>query len=220
MSDFKDQDAVERVLSGLRGVQARDGLERRVLAGVAARLSARRLRRRQMGWSLVTVVLAVGVWVGAWHGRTAVPGKRVVAASPRTLPAVKDVPAGGRGAPRVTPVAGSQAVSEVARRASGGLREEVQASERPVLSEASFPAPPLPLTEEERLLRIAARHGVTQELAVVPVSRLVPEDAQYRAQLQEFEDFFYVPPYVEPQSAAPAASTTKAGQPGENTGGL
>ena len=73
---------------------------------------------------------------------------------------------------------------------------------------ASFPAPPLPLTEQERLLLKVIHRGDPEEIAMLdPVVRA----GEHAADVAEFQEFFKPPP-LSPESEAEVAITKAKGE--------
>ena len=173
----RSDEAIDRVLSGLRDVQAPAGMERRVLAAMEERAAARAGYSWRM-WAfglaaavaLVAVVLAVPRRVQQ-HDVAAVK-----------LPVVMRVPA------PVAPVQKRNA--ESLRSAQNGLRHRTSRREEPAAEEAvatgGIPAPPMPLTEQEKLLLHLAHRSDPQELTPLIAEVRAKQGAEFDAEFQEF----------------------------------
>jgi hypothetical protein len=204
------EEAVEKVLAGLRNADAPGGMERRILDSLEA-LEDRAPARSGFGWRrmvpmwLVTprspVVTNSLVWgvalIGVFGLALAIPAIRRLGNPPALskvnvapvewLPprkpevAVKEV----RPVPRRPNVRSGELANLHASRAA----QEADSTESSALQEmhaASQPAPPLPLTEQERLLLRIAHRGDLEEVAVLnPVLRAA-RDADEKAEVQRF----------------------------------
>ncbi len=164
------EDAMEKVLAGLREVEAPDGMERRILAALEDRAKTKSesglswlrpmwLERQMIGRALVCgllwrEVVAVGLAISAFRRmeRAPVPSK---ADSPST-----GVRPSAESASPIATVAPSQGGVQAARkrgvtvvaRTSNGEVEAATDDDSVAMSEmraASHPAPPMPLTEQE-----------------------------------------------------------------------
>jgi hypothetical protein len=242
------EEAIEKVLAGLRDADAPAGMERRILDGLEERAAARS-RSGWRGWlpvwlvaparpvavgSLVCGAALAGIFVVALaipvirrlgHAPLQVKGSAVPAGSLREAnpEAAKSVrPALSRPGLRSLKVA--EAGETIVGGAEAGMARDLD-SDSVALDEmhaASRPAPPMPLTEQERLLLRLVHKDDPVELAMLD-SML---DAKLRA-LQDSEDkaefqrFFgqstkqVVPEQPATESAAPGQSTTEQAGPGQ-----
>jgi len=194
-------DAIEKVLAGLRNAEAAPGMEERLLRAVQGQVAAHsqanwgrwrpvwlKLPAHAASWSLACGLLAV-VAILQWH-----PGIRQRAAMPAGLK---------RASPSVTPFAPLTAgIAKVEQppssepRPRSSTKRDVRSAvpsyrhDAPAMREmqsASFPAPPMPLTEQEKLLLRMAHKGDPVELAT-----LIPElrDKQIAEGKAQFQSFF------------------------------
>lgn len=194
------EEAIERVLAGLREAEAPQGMERRILQAAQAQAVERK------SWT-------VAAWLGArpWA---------VAAAGVVMLSLAASFAGHGRGRNRIevasvkpnimsTAVAPAARLEEVhtegrpkrergalSRRSNAGEAkpEPLSAEDALAVSEMnapSKPAPPLPLTRQEKLLAEAVHQAGPEELA-----SLRPEvrDRQMELSRAEFHDFFEPPP--------------------------
>jgi hypothetical protein len=184
------EEAIERVLAGLRDVEAPAGMERRVLAAMEARAAARSGWR--WGLALACGVAAVVV-VGALMLRPArVRMERVAAVH--------------------APVAVPVRVEKVQRRnteilsfsqndanVGGGrkVRRMEVAEAAKIEQERGFPAPPMPLTEEEKLLLRVAHRMDPRELTPLNAEARERQEAEFD---EEFMEFFRVPVMAEEET--------------------
>jgi hypothetical protein len=229
------EEAIEKVLAGLRDADALDGMERRILDRLMDGLEERAAARSRSGWRRLLPIWLVAparpVAVGSLVCGIALAGMFVVALA---IPAIrrlghapvqskKDVahveslsPANSEVAKNAQPASSRSGVwsigqKKVGRSAAGA--EAVLDSDSVALEEmhaASYPAPPMPLTEQERLLLRLVHKDDPVELAMLD-SML---DSKIRA-LQDSEDkaefqrFFGQPT----KQAAPEQSVTEQAAP-------
>ena len=239
-------EAVEKVLAGLRDCDAPVGMERRILdaleehAAARARSGWRRLRLdwlglaprpmaiRSLAWGVaVAGVVAVAIAIPAIRrlGRGSAQSSalsvaqsppRSVAQSPTRSSAqfpahsgIDRVAAGSlaratpRDLPRSSGRAGEQAgVSEKTdvRSATSVHSDESVAMEE--MLAASHPAPPMPLTEQERLLLRIAHRGDPVELAMLDPMRRAARDVEEQT---EFQRFFKPRTIEQPATEQPTA---------------
>jgi hypothetical protein len=202
------EEAIEKLLAGLRDAEAPAGMEQRILSG----LEARALRRAEAGgrWfapsrrgALVCYtacgVLSAGVLIVA----LAVPairriGHRSEAAKVDVVPAKasfgsgSDVASRQRGTASQVANTGSTKMTHIAGAGLMGAAEsgvDPDAEESLAMSEmraASFPAPPMPLTEEERLLLRMVHRTDPVELAMLDPKLEAIRDAEEKAEFQRF----------------------------------
>lgn len=204
------EDAMERVLSGLREVEAAPGLERRVMEALERRAADAlpvRVGVLRFGWrgqpvAWVAIAAALMLIAGGALSLRRFGGH--ARGSVRLQADVRLESAAGPGLELRPPDPGR----ESARRAEGSAARAAKtfATVRPVhmargvrasvlrtdgeghAQEAvSFPAPPLPLTEQERLLLRVVHRGDREEIAMLdPAVRL----AEARRERAEFKEFF------------------------------
>jgi hypothetical protein len=206
---MKNSEAIEKVLAGLRGAEAPYGMERRILDALEERESA----RVRFGWrSLVPVGLGAWesralVWGVGLAGLVAValmipvvrrPVRAPAYAKGNQLPATSIVNrASSEGAASVSVVMSghhSSAAGSHLRTMDGAeVREAemttVQASDALAVEEmraASLPVPPLPLTEQERLMLRLVHSGDRQELAKLDPMLLRDREAEETAEFLRF----------------------------------
>ncbi len=203
------EEAIERVLAALRDADAPVGIECRILNALDA-LEDHSSPQRRSGWRrfrpiwLVTPARPVASWFLA--SGVALAGLFVVAI---TIPAIRRLGHSSTQAPTQIrtnsvsaapqplgtpetaannaplPLPGVRPTRKENARRPKGARE----SDSAVLSEMrsdSFPAPPMPLTEQERLLlRIAHRAGPV-ELAMLDPMQRAARDAEENADVKKF----------------------------------
>jgi hypothetical protein len=192
------EEAIDRVLEGLRETEVPAGMERRILRaleeGATGTLRSRwwrvDLMARSPAWGFALAgLLAVAVAIPAirrlGHSTaneplSAAPMKPlevsahdVVAKRAESVPSKADV----------RPVRKIDAQAKAERARVGADGDAVALNER---DEASFPAPPMPLTDQERLLlRIAHRRDPVEVAELDPVMRAVRE-AEDKAEVKKF----------------------------------
>jgi hypothetical protein len=199
---------VERVLAGLREVEAPAGLERRMLAAMEERAVAR-VGWKPMRWVVACAVVAIGVAGLLMMRPVRVPASnRVAAVVPALQPRlVQKVQVRNTGVLTVTASPTSPHTSSQ----KAGFHyvqddvhfQRVQAARTEVAERVEmggFPAPPMPLTESERLLlRIAHRADAT-ELTPLNAEARERQSAEFDA---EFMEFFATQDVPEDQTSSP-----------------
>jgi hypothetical protein len=230
-------EAIEKVLAGLRYVDAPVGMERRIQDGLEER-AARRAEagRRWYGpvWRGVPVAyMACGVAVvGLAVVMLMVPAVRrfghggvqsqMGVAPVKLMPAMRSTIA-NRDTETVLHASDVRFVKRPDAAESGLVRASVSdgGSEDDVaLSEtraASFPAPPMPLTDQEKLLLRLAHKNDPVELATFDPKLRELQDAEDQA---EFQRFFSGPVVSQPapeEQAQPEPTLTEQATHGEST---
>lgn len=185
---------IDRVLDALRDAAAPAGMESRILNTLEAeaRRPALSVRPRRKVWmttaACCAAALVVTALIGAFtlrrHSAPAVSTVRIPSAQPSnpSRSTVETVPEMTEPAP--TPRPRSAAV----QRSAQPRRIEVAQSEETLVS---HPAPPIPLTEQERILLRYARRGNTGDLAQISNENKSAREDQEK---QEFQAFFEPPP--------------------------
>ena len=198
------EEALEKVLAGLRDCEAPVGMENRILRKVQDRASARAVP----GWHVL---------VSVWMGRRIFSAAAVFLVCAVSLAGLfsilleihqpgqtlstrfsMKVPAAGS-MPLPMPVATVHMAQFPPREASarstgktiaprvGTFRHADSFSRHAMQAAVSYPAPPLPLTEQERLLLHVARHGDEAELAMLNPAK---QAMQVEKEKEEFKEFF------------------------------
>ncbi len=190
----RNEERVERVLAALGAVEPPPGMQRRVLE----LLEEKALEGATEWWRLwpssvlggmaFAAMLAVAVLIPAGHRHRRNP---VVIEPPQ--PAVMAVPEASAGHVEMRSLRRASARRAIAVRKSDDdsiAMQEMRAK--------SFPASPLPLTEEERLLLSIAHKGDPAEMAMLePETRAAAAAAETAA----FQEFFELPKAEEQQAA-------------------
>ena len=199
------EEAIEKVLAGLRNVDAPEGMARRILNSLDESLDTVRdgesrpmsvwpLAGGRVIWGVALAgasVLAVAIPTMRWIGRVSVESKRSLAPveSMRGVAPVKAVPrvnseAVAKRALQVSTSAHARSMEgEKAQRAT---TDDMDALALEQMRAASQPAPPLPLTKQERLLLRVAQQGGPEELAVLDPARRAAQDREERAAVERF----------------------------------
>ena len=199
------EEAIEKVLAGLRDAEAPDGMERRILERLDERTSmqsrsrpiwlmmpARPLTVRSMTWGVALAgIFAIAVAVPAirrlGHAPVQVPKPSkvnfdaVTAAAWATSAAIATNPQ--------VALSGSSAPSMKKTRVRSAVAARDSDSAAPVETRtASFPAPPLPLTDQERLLlRIVHKRDPVELAELNPVLRAARAEEDKREVQRFFE---------------------------------
>ena len=190
-------EAIDRVLTGLRDVSAPAGMEQRVHAAMehrAAQETGRHWRSWSLGLAAAVVLLAVGVISIRPRGSHTEAVASV--AQPLVLP---------------NPEPASEARArntEILRVAQNEHGHRTSAKRETVQQEAttSIPAPPMPLTEQERLLLQLAHRTDATELTPLNAEARAKQNAAFDAEFQEF----FAPP-----ATAPANTNSDEKEKGE-----
>jgi hypothetical protein len=242
------EDAIEKVLAGLRSPDAPIGMERRILEALQDQASARsrsgwrRLRPiwlamparpvagRPLAWGVALAgVFAVAIAIPAIHRLGRGSGRQsarslaqLPARSPSRSPSrsemnqVSERSAAGlspEGVAKSTPYALSRPGLRTAKQANVRRATDVQGSESVAVEEmlaASHPAPPMPLTEQERLLLRIAHRGDPVELAMLDPMRRAARDVEEQT---EFQRFFKPRTIEQPTADQPTTEQPAVGQP-------
>lgn len=200
----RSEEAMDKVLAGLREAEAPAGMEQRILDALERRPLAQPAARwwtMTPVWGLAAACLVCGVVLGAvavtWmtpkihdvHESRAVPA----------LPKSPSVPAVGAALVDAETLEKSARVSQdepnvrVVKGASPRKAVVADAEDSEAVEEmraASRPAPPMPLTEQEKMLvRIAKRNGEAEAAELNPTARAKKEADE----LAEFQNFFEPP---------------------------
>jgi len=169
------QEAIDRVLAGLRDVETPAGMERRLLAAMEERAAVRvgwQWRRWSVGFAAAAVLMAAVL----------------VSVAPRKVR--REVVAGVK-QPLVVPAPAHVAYvqrrnTEILRSAQNDLRVHSEARLEPVTARretlaGGIPAPPMPLTEQEKLLLEIARRGEPAQLTTLDPDLLAQREAASEA---------------------------------------
>ncbi len=175
---MKDPDrTIENLLAGLRNAEPSPGMHHRILDAMAAGrtipYSGRRLWHPTVAMS-VTFTLAIAIWV---HHHRHIPANlrsdTTTVDAPRTKPPQTVVADNKRREPR-----GS--TSRVLLRPAHA--SEVSYAEQ----NPGFPAPPLPLTEQEKLLLRLAHRNDPQDMTLLNRDVQAQQSAKATQQFQQF----------------------------------
>jgi hypothetical protein len=211
------EEAIAKVLAGLRDAEAPDGMERRILRALEDKASAqsRSVWRRLLPlWlvgptrSVATTSLACGIaFAGLFAVALAIPAIRRLGHAPAQAPAQSlsqskrnSAPVGSlslaapetvaKSAELPPPRSGMRSVTKT----NASRPKTVRDSDSVALNEmhgASFPAPQMPLTEQEKLLLRIAHKGDPVELAMLDPAVRAARDAEEKA---DVKNFFEPPP--------------------------
>jgi hypothetical protein len=184
---MKDADeTIERLLAGLRDAEPSSGIERRVLMAMEAReavASDSPWRRLSLPWLLrpaiamssacVVASLIVAIAVHQHRDRPADVRSHSTRADARQA-------TGPEAVAQQAPIVPRRMVSRVSVRRP---RDVLAAKETQA---ASFPAPPLPLTEQERLLLRLAHRRDPEDTAILNPAVQAAQSAKATEQFQQF----------------------------------
>jgi hypothetical protein len=183
---MKDADrTIERLLAGLRDAEPSAGIERRILEEMEAREAAAAAPlwpRLRSSWLLrPAIAMSLACAVASLIVAIAVHQPRHRPADVRSHSTRADVrqTAGPQAVAQQAPIAPRRVASRVSVR-----RPRVPAV--PETQAASFPAPPLPLTEQEKLLLRLAHRGDAEDMAILNPDVQAAQSAQATQQFQQF----------------------------------
>ena len=201
-------DAIERVLTGLREVEAPVGMERRIVAAMEDRTSETARARDGWRWPLRLVgvarpavvryvvigcvaagVIAVVLTIPGRSRRQQVPLKAKMGSvgSGQRVPVVEEPVMASERPSAARVMRAARVANEPEGPVVGG--NEAGDFDAVAMSEtraASFPAPPMPLTEQERLLLRMVHRGEPVELAMLDPQMREMQDAKEKAEFQQF----------------------------------
>ncbi len=208
---MRPDDAMERVLAGLRDVETPVGMERRILERLEGSAGVRRAGWRPlwlvgMGGGVVAAVIAVVMAIPVVHrrGPVAVRGNDAEAKVVAGRQAVVENTRGSVEKKQAWGGVGS--VSPQVR--VGDARGDEDSVAMSEMQAASFPAPPMPLTDEERLLLRMVHQGDSVELAMLDPKMEALREAEEK---EEFQRFFAKAAVKEPEEESTAKATTELG---------
>ncbi len=185
------EDAIMQVFEGLRDIDAPVGMKGRILDGLKERAAA---RSRWAWWPIPMCYLVSGAaFAGVVIFALTAPGIRKIGRAPvqpkiavapmETAPAPFKVAAeGAKGSPRELDV-------QQTRRENAHGTELMRTADSVALSATFAPsmlAPPMPLTEQEKLLLRMAHRSDPVELAMLDSKLRAVEDIQEKAEFQRF----------------------------------
>jgi hypothetical protein len=197
----RSEEAMDKVLAGLREAEAPAGMEQRILEALERRPLAQPAARwwaMTPVWGLAAACLVCGVVLGAVAVTWMTPRIREVHES-RAVPALsKSLSAPAVGTPRVDSdtveksARASQEEPNVRVATGASPRKAVVADSEAVeeMRAASRPAPPMPLTEQEKMLvLLVKKDGASEAKELDPAAR-AKKDAD---EMAEFQNFFEPP---------------------------
>jgi hypothetical protein len=177
----KTDEAIDRVLAGLRDIEPPAGLERRILDGMEHRTVQRWSWNPLLNWAAAGSLVIAITLVASMHRSTRGAPQHPDQAQPGELATARTDAAS-------TPGIHSVRTPRIDRRSATVAPAETA-------MEPGFPAPPMPLTDQEKmLLRLAHRADPAEEIAMLTSDGKAIRDAQADA---EFNAFFPPPVAVE-----------------------
>ncbi len=178
--------AIERVLTGLREAETPIGMERRILEAVQDRASVKSARAPLWTWGVaVACTIAVCVAISVIYRTEHVS----VQSNMHSIPAEALPPAASeevaKGAQLPEPGSTSRLKGKVNVRRARVVRNGDSAAVREMHA-ASYPAPPMPLTEQEKLLLRVAHRGDPEEIAMLNNEARAKQEAEGKTEFQRF----------------------------------
>jgi hypothetical protein len=178
---------IEKLLAGLRDAEPPGGMEHRILEaldgmGASEAAASASLWRRPLRPTLAMLLACAVILMVAFtvQQRKHVPGQQLVPLKPKN---------GLNGAPNIV---SSLRVSQKPQHAAADQKVQSppkRPQDAPAVGEtqtASFPAPPLPLTEQERLLLRLAHRGDSDTTAILNPEVRAAQTAKATDQFQQF----------------------------------
>ena len=216
------EEAIDKVLAGLRDVDAPAGMEGRILGALEEKAST----PAGLGWRMLLGMPAAAkslTWGAAVAGlfvlALAIPAIRRIghpaaqvktAAAKNVAPSAADSDLSASRVNDAPPLL--HAPAKRALEISVPEEEATESSDEIAMSEMlapSHPAPPMPLTDQERLLMRLVRRSDQVELAELDSRLDALKDAEEKA---EFLRFFVQPAIVQPTTDDPGAKQTAPAQ--------
>lgn len=184
------ENAIEKVLAGLRDTEAPLGLESRVMAAVEMRTSIQPIPASRRAWRMalagaVAASLALAITAMYWHGYRLKQSKESVVA-PKSFSSEGP----GRNI-RSGSVRAREQIMTGRTKAPARKGQQTGVDDAVLLSEMrapSRPAPEEPLTDEEKLLLRAVRLGDPQVTAMLNPEVRARQEAESEAEFQRFAD--------------------------------
>ena len=176
--------AIERVLAGLRDAEAPIGMERRILGAVQDRASVKLARAPVWAWGVALACTMAGCVAISMIYRTehaSVESKMHSIPVDSSSTVASEVAAKSAPPPRSRP----SVLSKTNARRAKVVRDVDSVAMREIQT-ASFPAPPMPLTEQERLLLRLAHQGDPEELAMLNNEMRAKQEAEGKTEFQRF----------------------------------
>jgi len=186
------EEAIERVLEGLRDTEAPAGMERRILAAFEVRTAVHTAGAPRWAWrvalaGMIAACLIIVISVVQWHGHSSTQAQQHTVA-PESPSSVGSAARGQdasmlpkRPIAPIRKVAGSTASTRKVR--------QISAANAVLLAEMyapSHPAPEATLTNEEKLLLRAVRLNDPQVMAMLNPEVRARQEAESEAEFQAF----------------------------------
>jgi hypothetical protein len=180
------EEAIGKVLEGLREADAPVGMERRILVAVEARASRRQVSTPRWTWGVafagmvvVCLVLAITAIHRHEHPSTQAQQRALPAESARDTQVASLLPNETHGATRM-PARSNVPMRKV---------RQISADDALLLREMRAPshlAPEAPLTQEEKLLLRVVHTGDSQLMAMLDPEERARQEAESKAEFQKF----------------------------------
>lgn len=182
MTKMGDDEQIDLVLRALAQPEPAPGLQARMEDGIRARMQASELRRRSR-W--IRVPLALGAAAAIAGGFYFEGARRWI--EPTTVPQAPYMVRSGGGA--IGPVAASPPAEAVKKGGRRRLQTASASYAQPLKSGLGLvnrPAPPEPLTAQERILRRVAEDRAPHELLAMTAGAEQERSREWQQQYQEF----------------------------------
>jgi hypothetical protein len=204
----RTEENIDKVLVGLRDAPVPLNMERRILnvleasprAASGETASPIRVGRNPFSWSLgwasligcAALAVATCVFVIHTHRHAATTPEASFTQTPIAAPEPQPPLAAAATTP---PASTSHTLTSprVSRNETPQRIEVAQSEDSEDTTQISHPAPPIPLTDQERLLLRFAHHGRSNDLAEISNDRKAAREEQENA---EFQAFFEPPPTI------------------------
>ncbi len=192
-----DEEVLERVLAALGEAEAPEDMERRILGGLEAHMEARPasrwgwiVARRPLVWGLGLAGVIAGAWIAAGvhesrRNTTTLAGQPRSAAMPGVAGS-SEAPVSDRAVLLGQTGPASVELKGFERKEMPPRESEADSIAMSEMRATSFPAPPMPLTEQERLLIRIAHQSDPEELAMLEPEIRMAREAQEKLEVQQF----------------------------------
>lgn len=184
------EDAIEKVLTGLQTTEPPPGMQRRILETLQARTAAQSLSARTSArpititfaaYSVALCLLVIVIAAPMIHRMGHAPAQPKTASSTIELPppsaptvATKEAPAPRPRSPKKPSMQTAKLIHDSDSTALGEMHA------------ASLPAPPMPLTDQEKLLLRIAHKGDPVELAMLDSAMRAKQEAEGKTEFKKF----------------------------------
>ena len=176
---------IKRLLESLRDAQPHPGIEHRILKAMQAREKAasvslwNRLRPQTLSRFAIGIASALAI-IGAFVAITLPPRRRAPVDTGHRVTLAVGAKSNADAIPHQAPVPVRRPASRILPKHAHAVTPTLN------LRSASFPAPPLPLTEQEKLLLRLTRRRNPEDTAILNPAVQAAQSAKANEQFQQF----------------------------------